>query len=79
MCYHATTHLQVVMGSNVDNVSTNSNVEVVFTICSYIVGVVFYTILVGTRQGRPRANCPRTCHSACRRTLHAGSAGNEGP
>ncbi|GIL57961.1 hypothetical protein Vafri_13167 [Volvox africanus] len=39
--------LQVVMGSNVDVVSTSSSVEVVFTICSYIVGVVFYTILVG--------------------------------
>lgn len=52
--------MQVVMGSNVDNVSTNSNVEVVFTICSYIVGVVFYTILVSaiTTQHMYARNAP---------------------
>ena len=40
------------MGSNVDNVSTSSDVEVVFTIVCYIVGVFFYAMLVrGTLGG----------------------------
>eukprot|EP00198_Chlamydomonas_reinhardtii_P008987 XP_001698324.1 predicted protein [Chlamydomonas reinhardtii] len=39
--------LQLVMGSNVDNVSTSSDVEVVFTIVCYIVGVFFYAMLIG--------------------------------
>ncbi|PNH08058.1 Potassium/sodium hyperpolarization-activated cyclic nucleotide-gated channel 4, partial [Tetrabaena socialis] len=39
--------LQVVIGSNVDVVSASSSVEVVFTICCYLVGVVCYAVLVG--------------------------------
>lgn len=39
--------MQMVMGSALDTVSKTSSLEVVFTIASYIIGVLFYTLLIG--------------------------------
>lgn len=43
--------LQMVMGASLDTISKSSSLEAVLTILTYIIGVLFYTLLIGMVTG----------------------------